>query len=144
MPSKPKVYFFYQQVNPHIENRSRLKKFIELIFRKEGKQLGTLNYIFCTDRALLNINRKYLGHDFYTDIITFNLSENDIVQAEIYISINRVRENAKSYNSSFKTEIHRVIFHGVLHLCGYRDKTKKDTENMRHKEDFYLFSYFNK
>lgn len=141
MPSKPKVYFFFQDVNPSLTKRTQLKKFIENSFKKEGKRLESLNFIFCTDKALLEINRQYLKHDFYTDIITFDLSDSDSVKAEIYISIDRVRENALVHKVAFKKELHRVLFHGVLHLCGYKDKKKAEIKAMREKEDFYLQKY---
>ena len=144
MPSKPKVYFFYQNVKVVLENRTGLKKIIESIFRKEGKSLGSLNYVFVSDKALLEINKQYLKHDFYTDIITFDLSESDIVTAEIYISVDRVRDNAKGLGVSMKSELHRVIFHGTLHLCGYRDKSKAEMDEMREKEDFYIQNYLKK
>jgi rRNA maturation RNase YbeY len=89
----------------------------------------------------LEINQKYLEHDFYTDIITFDLSETGAVRGEIYISIDRVRENARKLGVSFKSELHRVIFHGMLHLCGYNDKTKAEKEKIRAKEDQYLNKY---
>ncbi len=139
-----KVCFFFQNVKVSLTNRTHLKNYIRTIFKKEGKELESLNYIFCTDNALLDINRKYLKHDFYTDIITFNLSENSAIRAEIYISIDRVRENARKLGVSFKSELHRVIFHGVLHLSGYNDKTKAEINKIREKEDFYLDKYFKK
>jgi len=142
MPSKPKVYFFYQNVQISLSNRSGLKKFIESVFRKERKSLASINYIFVSDNALLEINKQFLKHDFYTDIITFDLSESEDIIAEIYISIDRVRDNAKALRTSFKSEIHRVIFHGALHLCGFGDKTKGEKAEMREKEDFYLLKYF--
>ena len=92
--------------------------------------------------AILEINRQFLKHDFYTDIITFDLSEGSSTMAEIYISIDRVKENASKMGVSFKSELHRVLFHGVLHLCGYKDKSARDIKIMREKEDFYLFQYF--
>lgn len=102
-----------------------------------------LSYVFCTDEYLLTINRDFLQHDYYTDIITFELSEpGQPVMGEIYISIDRVRDNAKIHQESFQRELHRVIFHGALHLCGYRDKTKKEQEEMRRKENEYLKRYF--
>ena len=139
--SKSKVYFFYQGVKSGLQSRTKLKKFIELIFKKEGRPLLSINYIFCTDKALLEINKQFLKHDFYTDIITFDLSESDEIAAEIYISVDRVRDNASLLGVSFKSELHRVIFHGALHLCGYSDKTKDQKAEMRGKEDFYLLSY---
>lgn len=126
-----------------LPERSSLKSFVKELFKREKKQLNELNYVFCSDDYLLNINRLHLKHDFYTDIITFDLSErNQPINAEIYISVDRVRDNAKNFNTSIKKEMHRVIFHGVLHLCGYKDKTKKDQEMMRKMEDKYLTLYF--
>jgi len=90
---------------------------------------------------VLAINRQFLSHDFYTDIITFNLSDSNAIQAEIYISVDRVKDNATQLGVSFKSELHRVIFHGVLHLCGYRDKNRVETKEMRSKEEFYLHKY---
>ena len=106
-------------------------------------KLDALRYIFCSDKYLLEINRQYLNHDYYTDIITFNLSNHpEAVQGEIYISIDRVKDNARQFNASFTQELHRVIFHGALHLCGYKDKTAKEEKLMREKEDQYLALYF--
>ncbi len=141
--SKSKVCFFFQNVKVSLTNRTQLKKNIQVIFKKEGKRLKSLNYIFCTDAALLEINRQFLDHDFYTDIITFDLSGSPEIEAEVYISIDRVRENARELQYSFKSELSRVIFHGALHLCGYGDKNKNDRQLMRIKEDFYL-QYFPK
>ncbi len=142
MPSKSKVCFFFQDVNPSLANRTGLKKYIQSVFKKEGRKLEFINYIFCSDKTLLRINREYLKHDLYTDIITFDLSETEAVNAEIYISIDRIRENAGKFGISFKSELHRVIFHGALHLCGYNDKTKGEKAKMRGKEEFYLDKYF--
>lgn len=140
--SKSKVYFFFEHQKFSLKKRTELKSFIETLFKKEKKQLSSINYIFCTDKRVLDINRQFLHHNFYTDIITFDLSETDFTQAEIYISIDRVKDNAKTLEVSLKSELHRVIFHGALHLCGYKDKTKKEKEEMRGKEDFYLKSHF--
>ena len=139
--SKSKVYFFFQGAKANLANRTKLKKYIQLIFKKEGKQLESINYIFCSDKALLEINRQYLNHDFFTDIITFDLSESNKVRAEIYISVDRVKENALDLGVSIKSELHRVIFHGVLHLCGYKDKNSLEKEKIRAKEEFYLTGY---
>jgi probable rRNA maturation factor len=141
MHLESKVYFFYQNVKISLTDRVSLKKYIQSIFKKEGKKLEGLNIIFCTNKALLEINRKYLNHDFYTDIITFDLSETKAVRAEIYISIDQVRENAIELGVSMKSELHRVVFHGVLHLCGYNDKTKAEKEEIRAKENDYLNKY---
>ncbi len=139
--SKSKVCFFFQGVKPVLTNRTELKRYIQSIFKKEGKELGFINYIFCTDKALLEVNRQFLSHDFYTDIITFDLSESKIIQAEVYISTDRVKENAFQLGVSFKSELHRVVFHGVLHLCGYKDKSKEQKMEMRGKEEFYIKHY---
>jgi probable rRNA maturation factor len=125
-----------------LKDRTRLKKFIGKMVKKEGRQLAELQYVFCTDAYLLGINQEYLQHDFFTDIITFDLSEKgQALNAEIYISVERVRENAVNYSSTFKKELHRVIFHGALHLCGYKDKKPKDAQLMRQMEDKWLALY---
>jgi probable rRNA maturation factor len=139
--SKSKIYFFFQ-APVSLRNRASLKKFIEGIFRNEKRALAGLNYIFCTDKQLLEINRQYLKHDFYTDIITFELSsKNQPIEGEIYISIDRVRDNALTLGENLNTELHRVIFHGALHLCGYRDKNKREKEIMRRMENYFLKKY---
>lgn len=125
-----------------LRDRNRLKKFLATLFKKEGKTLGEMQYIFCSDDYLLEINRQYLKHDFYTDIITFDLSEKgQPINAEIYISVDRVRENAVEFGSSLKKEMQRVIFHGALHLCGYKDKTAFQKKQMRKKEEQYLIGF---
>ena len=139
----PKIRFHFLQGGFSLAERSSLKSFIETLFKKERKKLQELNYIFCSDEYLLEINKQYLKHDFYTDIITFGLSEPDEpINAEIYISVDRVRENAGQFKTSLKKEMHRVIFHGALHLCGYRDKKKEEGILMRKMEDKYLALYF--
>lgn len=116
-----------------------LKTFIESIFKKEKKQLAGLRYVFCSDDMLLDINRNFLQHDYFTDIITFGLSEKgQPIEGEIYISIDRVKDNAQMLGQTYKEEMLRVLFHGALHLCGYKDKTKSEIITMRAKEDQYL------
>jgi rRNA maturation RNase YbeY len=125
-----------------LQNRGLLKAFILSIFKKERKSLEDLNIIFCDDKYLLQLNRQFLKHDFYTDILSFPLSNaKRPLVAEIYISIDRVRENALLSGSTFKEEIHRVIFHGILHFCGYRDKSAADIKTMRRMENRYLELY---
>jgi probable rRNA maturation factor len=141
MTSESKVYFFFEKKGFSLRNRGALKAFVEKIFKKEKTALRSINYIFCSDKKLLEINKTYLKHDFYTDIISFDLSSSPEKVAEIYISIDRVRENAKTVGVSFKNELHRVVFHGALHICGYMDKKKKDRELMRSKEDHYLSAF---
>lgn len=144
MPTASKVCFFFETKGFSLENRTALKAFIETIFKKEKKSLESLNYIFCTDKRLLEINRQYLQHDYYTDIITFDLSAGSSTIGEIYISIDRVIDNAQTLGTSIKSELHRVIFHGALHLCGYGDKKKEEVVLMRKREDYWLSRYFSK
>jgi probable rRNA maturation factor len=135
---------FHQLVKVNLQNRKALKTYIPEIFKKEGKTLQALSYIFCSDDYLLDVNNNFLQHDFYTDIITFDLSESKTspIIGEIYVSIDRVKENAITHQTTFELELHRVIFHGALHLCGYKDKTKKDASLMRDMEEDCLITYF--
>jgi rRNA maturation RNase YbeY len=126
-----------------LNNRQSLKSFILSIFRKEKRPVESLNIIFCDDKFLLTLNLQFLHHDYYTDILSFPLSaKGKPLIAEIYISTDRVRDNAKNLESSIRKELHRVIFHGVLHFCGYNDKSKMEIKKMRAAEDRYLLSYF--
>ena len=138
-----KVHFYFLDRKPALKDRTRLKLFIEDLFVRENKKLGNLSYIFCSDKHLLGINNDFLKHDFYTDVITFDLSATKMeTQGEIYISVERIKDNAKQLCVPFKEELHRVIFHGALHLCGYKDKSKSEQVQMRHAEDRYLNQYF--
>lgn len=120
-------------------NKTHLKSFIASIFKKEKKELGSINYIFCSDDMLLKINQDFLQHNYYTDIITFGLNEpGEPIEAEIYVSIDRVKDNANQQTVSYQNEMQRVLFHGALHLCGYKDKKKSEIIVMRQKEDQYL------
>lgn len=147
MPHKhlSKIKFHFPAKDAYLEDRTRLKRFILALFDKEGRRLETLNYIFCSDKYLLAINQSFLSHDYYTDIITFELSEKiEVVVGEIYISIDRVIVNSRLFSTTIKEELHRVIIHGALHLCGYKDKTKAERLKMKEKENFYLAKYFKK
>jgi len=137
----PKVYFHYADRSVTVNNKTALKEMIVAIFNKEKVRLNRLDYVFCSDEYLLHINQGFLKHDYYTDIITFDLSETKEVQGEIYISTDRVRENAVFNSAFFKEELVRVLFHGALHLCGYKDKKKEEISLMRKKENYYL-DYF--
>ena len=138
-----RVQFFFLKHNVTLKQRQALKRFIQTIFKKEKRKLDNLTYIFCSDNYLLEINKSHLQHDYYTDIITFDLSETpDVITGEIYISTDRVRDNAATLNVSINEELHRVIFHGALHLCGYKDKTTKQSNEMRAAENVYLKAYF--
>lgn len=135
----PKVHLHHIERQPSLKDRKKLKLFIAQLFEQEAKRLNKLDYIFCSDNFLLEINKKFLNHDYYTDIITFELSEKpEPIVGEIYISMDRVKENAILYKTALKEETLRVIFHGALHLCGYKDKSKKDSFLMQSKENYYL------
>jgi len=121
-----------------IPAKKQLKEAIAELMAEEGKEFKSLDYIFCSDEYLLEINQKFLEHDDLTDIITFDLSEDDGLIGEIYISVERVKDNSLLFNTDVDEELKRVIFHGALHLCGYKDKTKKDREEMKIREDYYL------
>jgi rRNA maturation RNase YbeY len=127
-----------------LKDRQILKTALINLFRKEKRELAELHYIFVSDARLLEINREFLKHDFYTDILTFPFSKsNQPIFGEIYISVDRVKENAREFSGSIRNELLRVIFHGALHLCGYKDKTRKDQAIMRKREEVYLRSYLN-
>jgi rRNA maturation RNase YbeY len=127
-----------------LKQRNRLKSFLASTAESSKRPLGSLNIIFCSDEHLLGINRDFLQHDYYTDIITFDLSASSKapLEAELYISVDRVKENATTLGQPFYRELHRVIFHGLLHLLGYKDKQKKDQALMREMEDRLLGEYF--
>ncbi len=136
------VQFNFQKP-ARLQNRVALKGFIKAIFQEEGRQLSNLGIIFCDDLFLLEINRSHLNHDYFTDIVTFDLTEAGFkaINAEIYISCDRVKENAEIFGTSFDQELHRVIFHGILHLCGYKDRSKVQKAVIRNKENYYLEKY---
>jgi rRNA maturation RNase YbeY len=125
-----------------LANRVALKSFIEKRVKKEGFSIETLTYVFCSDKYLLKMNKDFLSHNYYTDIISFDLSETPgNLIGEVYISVDRVKDNAKTLGTSLKEELHRVIFHGALHFCGYKDKKPADTIKMRQMEDRWLNAY---
>ena len=109
---------------------------------EEHKHLGTITVVFCSDEYLLEMNRRHLDHDYFTDIITFNYVKSNIISGDLFISTERVKENAAQYGAGFIMELYRVVFHGVLHLVGYNDKTDQEIELMRAKENFYLNKLF--
>jgi len=122
--------------------RTKLKAFISKQCQKEGVRIGALQYVFCSDAYLLDINKRFLNHDFYTDIISFDLSEQKgSLVGDVYISIERVKENAKTEGNLYMHELLRVIFHGALHFCGYKDKKPADVKVMRSMEDKWLKAY---
>ena len=135
----PKISFFEEDIHYNLKEKIKVKQWIKDTIAAEGYKLDELTYIFCSDAYLLKINQQYLDHDTYTDIITFdNSSEDKVITGDIFISIERIRENAAKFYQSVTDELHRVIIHGALHLLGYKDKTAADSKNMTQMEDKYL------
>jgi probable rRNA maturation factor len=135
----PAINFFEEDITYNVKHKTKVKHWITNTIVAEGYKLKELNYIFCSDEYLLTINRQYLDHDTYTDIITFDNSEIErSIVGDIFISIDRIRENAAKFGIPEKDELHRVIIHGALHLLGYKDKTAPAKRTMTEKEDLYL------
>jgi probable rRNA maturation factor len=133
------IHFFSEDISFSLENEASSKAWIELVLQQEGYEAENINYIFCSDNHLLELNKEYLNHDTLTDIITFEHSEKGKnLAADIFISIDRVRENAASLKKDFANELHRVIIHGLLHLFGLKDMTVAEKQEMREKEDACL------
>lgn len=132
----PVIEFYSIDVTLPVFLTDRTKSWIDSIIRDKGKRTGEVFFLFCTDKFLLELNKKFLNHDTFTDILTFPDSENpDLLNGEIYISLERVWENAKKFSQDKESELHRVMIHGILHLLGYEDGTDKDTRIMRTEED---------
>ena len=129
---------FHNEIEFVLQNQGELQRWIKKVITSENKEIGEINYIFCSDEYLLERNIKYLDHDTLTDIITFNYCKGQIITSDIMISIDRVKENSTIFDNSFTEELHRVMIHGILHLIGYDDKTEKEKNLMREKENFYL------
>lgn len=123
---------------PGFVSKKELKRFVKELVAHEGKQLKELSLVFTDDEYLLEVNKQYLNHDYFTDVITFDYSDFPNVSGDVMVSLDRVKDNAQSMNLDFETELYRVVFHGTLHLCGYKDKKKDDAAIMRSKEDFYI------
>jgi len=135
----PAITFHEEDISYKLKNKTAVRKWITDTIVAEGYKLSELTYIFCTDEYLLQINKQYLDHDTYTDIITFDNSEEEgVIVGDIFISIERIRENAGKFNVTEAHELHRVLIHGALHLLGYKDKSSGDKKKMTLKEDFYL------
>ncbi len=132
------INFFNEELDFQLISSKNHTQWILKSIENEGFELGEVNYIFCSDEYLLNINKNYLNHNYYTDIISFNYVDNQTVSGDLFISIERVKENAESLNLKFEQELSRVMIHGILHLMGYNDKATEEQAVMRAKEDFYL------
>lgn len=135
----PVINYFFEDIDFSLKNQRKISKWISNAVAMEGKEILGLNYIFCSDQYLLELNQEYLKHQTFTDIITFDHSEDDnVLEGDVFISIDRVIENAKNFDVAFEHELKRVIIHGVLHLIGYKDKSKADQKIIREKENKYL------
>ena len=133
-----KIELFYEDIQPFKLQKRHVTKYIKVLLKNECKNLGDISIIFCSDQYLLDINIEYLQHNYFTDIVTFNYVEGVKISGDLFISFDRIKENSAEFNTSLKKELFRVIFHGVLHLVGYNDKTTTEKEMMREKEDLYL------
>lgn len=132
------IEFFFEDIESVQLQEEKLIKAIKVLVDKEDKSLGDISVIFCSDNYLLEMNREYLNHDYFTDIITFDYVEDDVISGDLFISWERVADNAQQLNVSFEQELYRVVLHGVLHLVGYKDKSDEEQKIMREKEDYYL------
>ncbi len=135
------IHFSIENTDFSLKQKSKLKAWIEKVIIQEKKTLGEISYLFTNDEAVLTINKEYLKHNTYTDIITFDYCEKKTMRGDIFISIDRVKYNAEKFNVKFEEELKRVMIHGVLHLCGYKDKTDSDSQKMRKKEDKALLLF---
>jgi probable rRNA maturation factor len=132
------IVFFNQEVSFRLKNKTLIVGWLMKVARKEKKRIEKLQYVFCNDKKILNINKRFLKHDYQTDIITFDYSQGINLQGEIYISLDTIQSNSNTFNVTFFEELTRVLLHGLLHLIGYKDKTKKEISLMRKKENEYL------
>ena len=132
------VKIFFEDIQPFYINKSNIKEHINNLIVNELKEYGDISVIFCSDKYLLKMNKQFLSHDYYTDIITFDYVEENIISGDLFISLDRIKDNAKQYDIELIKEVYRVVFHGVLHLVGYNDKTDNEQELMTEKENYYL------
>jgi len=131
------IQYFFENIDS-IGIPEKISDWLENLITSENKKLGEINYIFCDDEYLLKVNQDYLQHDYYTDIITFDYVKGKTISGDIFISLPRISDNASLLSKDFNEEFRRVLAHGVLHLCGYKDKSEEEEKEMRSKEDFYL------
>lgn len=132
------IDIFFEDISPFETNQDFIKNQLQQLIIEEGKEPGDISVIFCSDDYLLEMNKKHLQHDYYTDIITFNYVEDLLISGDLFISADRIKDNAAKFDVAFLEELYRVIFHGVLHLIGYNDKTEAEQKVMRQKENYYL------
>ena len=132
------IRYFSEGIKFDLQGKLANNRWLRFVAEAEAKRIGDVNIIFCSDPYILDVNINYLGHDYYTDIITFDYVEGDVLSGDLFISIDSVRENASFYGAEFLTELRRVMVHGLLHLIGYDDHTHEEQREMRSKEDYYL------
>lgn len=132
------IYFHIEEIDFKLKKKKKIRNWLTELAQTEEKIIEDLNYIFCSDNYLLEINKTHLNHDYYTDVITFDYCENKTISGDIFISIDRIKENAQTFDKSFKSELKRVMAHGLLHLMGYKDKNEADAIKMRKMEYFAL------
>lgn len=132
------VYFHNEDNSYVLPAKRKVKSWLKTSIEHQKMSIGTINVVFCSDQHLLGINIEYLNHDYYTDIITFNYCEAMLISGDLFISIDRIKDNSKNNKLLFVNELHRVIIHGVLHLCGFNDKTKAEKKEIRQMEDYFL------
>jgi len=132
------IKFFNEDTQFNLKARNKLKNWINNSIEQEKSKTGEINYIFTSDKYLLEVNNEYLSHNYYTDIITFNYCNENIINGDIFISIDTVKNNSKRFNVTFIEELHRVMIHGVLHLLDYDDHSDEEKAEMREKENYYL------
>ena len=132
------IRYFSEGIKFDLQGKLANNRWLRFVAEAEAKRIGDVNIIFCSDPYILDVNINYLGHDYYTDIITFDYVEGDVLSGDLFISIDSVRENASFYGAEFPTELRRVMVHGLLHLIGYDDHAPADQKEMRSKEDYYL------
>jgi rRNA maturation RNase YbeY len=136
------INYFFENIDSR-EIHPKISEWLENLIKIENKKLGDINYIFCDDEYLLKVNQDYLDHDYYTDIITFDYVKGKTISGDIFVSLPRILDNAFILSQDFESEFRRVLAHGLLHLCGYKDKTEEEESTMRQKEDFYINRYLN-
>ena len=132
------IRYFQEDILFELKQKMQNNRWLKMVAGSEMRRIGAINIIFCSDNYILDVNMKYLQHDYFTDIITFDYCEKDILSGDLFISIDSVRENAQFYGTEFVDELNRVMVHGLLHLIGYDDHTEKDIAVMRQKENYYL------
>ncbi len=132
------INFFFEDIQPFSIQKNHIEKYIKELINNEVKKCGEISIVFTSDNYLLEMNKEYLNHDYFTDIITFDYVENDLISGDLFISFDRLKDNAEKFNIEVVREVYRVVFHGILHLTGYNDKTGEEQKIMTGKENFYL------